>query len=101
VNPIPARRVADYPACLQLGDFFLAGTDEHSQCLRLSFLCPCGCGMLAGIRVVRGGSPYDAATRALGAWGWDGNEDKPTVEPSIDIDHGHWHGYLKDGQFTV
>lgn len=32
-------------------------------------------------------------------WGWDGNLDKPTVEPSI---HwvGHWHGFLRAGRFV-
>ena len=29
-------------------------------------------------------------------WGWDGNEDHPTLTPSIH-DVGHWHGYLKNG----
>jgi len=30
-------------------------------------------------------------------WVWDGNEDKPTLSPSL---HwvGHWHGYLKNGR---
>ena len=29
-------------------------------------------------------------------WGWDGNEDRPTLQPSI-LDPGKWHGYLKSG----
>lgn len=30
-------------------------------------------------------------------WGWDGNEDMPTLTPSV---HwiGHWHGYLTAGR---
>jgi hypothetical protein len=30
-------------------------------------------------------------------WGWDGNEDKPTITPSI-LATGQWHGYLRDGR---
>lgn len=29
-------------------------------------------------------------------WGWDGNEESPTLTPSIH-DVGNWHGYLKAG----
>ena len=29
-------------------------------------------------------------------WGWDGNEEKPTLTPSIH-DVGHWHGFLRSG----
>lgn len=30
-------------------------------------------------------------------WGWDGNEDKPTLTPSIQT-IGHWHGFLRAGR---
>ena len=30
-------------------------------------------------------------------WTWDGNEENPTLSPSIDWP-GHWHGYLTNGQ---
>ena len=30
-------------------------------------------------------------------WGWDGNEDKPTLMPSIHA-LGQWHGYLREGR---
>lgn len=29
-------------------------------------------------------------------WGWDGNEDKPTLTPSVHS-IGHWHGWVRDG----
>ena len=29
-------------------------------------------------------------------WGWDGNEDAPTLKPSIQC-IGHWHGWVRDG----
>lgn len=30
-------------------------------------------------------------------WGWDGNEDKPTLTPSI-LSPNEWHGYLRNGR---
>jgi Family of unknown function (DUF6527) len=30
-------------------------------------------------------------------WGWDGNEEKPTLTPSIHSP-GEWHGYLRAGK---
>lgn len=30
-------------------------------------------------------------------WGWDGNEERPTVKPSI-LAPGRWHGWLKNGR---
>jgi Family of unknown function (DUF6527) len=30
------------------------------------------------------------------SWGWDGNEDKPTLTPSIHC-VGHWHGWVRAG----
>ncbi len=30
-------------------------------------------------------------------WGWDGNEDKPTLQPSL-LNPGEWHGHLKQGR---
>ena len=30
-------------------------------------------------------------------WGWDGNQDTPTLTPSIHAP-GEWHGYLRAGR---
>jgi hypothetical protein len=30
-------------------------------------------------------------------WGWDGNEDKPTLTPSINAT-GQWHGWMRAGR---
>jgi hypothetical protein len=32
-------------------------------------------------------------------WGWDGDTEKPTLEPSI-LTPGTWHGYLKAGRLV-
>jgi hypothetical protein len=56
----------------------------------LKYVCPCGCGdenmlPIAGQR----------------AWLWDGNEDAPTVTPSIRRLNGcHYHGHLTAGTWT-
>jgi hypothetical protein len=44
------------------------------------------------IRIHRGSDPGTARH-----WGWDGNEDKPTVTPSIHCP-GFWHGHLRAGR---
>jgi hypothetical protein len=31
------------------------------------------------------------------SWQWDGNEDKPTLTPSVNV-VDHWHGWVKAGR---
>lgn len=33
------------------------------------------------------------------SWGWDGNESKPTLSPSIHC-IGHWHGWVRNGMLV-
>lgn len=33
------------------------------------------------------------------SWAWDGNEDKPTLTPSINA-QGSWHGYVTAGRMV-
>lgn len=57
----------------------------------LCFVCPCGCGELHIIAMKKGGG-Y--------GWEWDGNEQDPTLTPSIQATTGcRWHGYLKKGKW--
>lgn len=91
---VKANRVADFDACKNPGDFFITSPDQNDKNRRrLSFLCPCGCGALAGVRVRDDGQEVD------GAWGWNRDEDRPSTTPSILIMPDHWHGYLTDGVF--
>jgi hypothetical protein len=93
MNDVIARRVANFDACESPGDFFLTESNPHDSGMRrLSFLCPCGGGHLAGVRI-RADGQNDGQ-----AWGWNKNEDKPTVTPSIAVNQC-WHGYLTDGVF--
>lgn len=98
---VKANRVADFDSAKNPGDFFLAPPNPaESGTRRLYFLCPCGCGDLAGIRV------RDDGQKIYGAWSWNRNADCPDCDPSIDIKDGpagsgsHWHGYLRDGEFV-
>lgn len=92
---ITARKVGGFSEAKQPGDFFITAPNVHEGgARRLSFLCPCGCGDLAGIRIRDDGQQMD------GAWAWDGNEEQPTCTPSILINKGHWHGYLTAGVFV-
>lgn len=42
------------------------------------------------IRIQRGGPGGNRV------WGWDGNAERPTIEPSIHAE-GRWHGFVRAG----
>ena len=95
MTEVQANLVADFDHAKNPGDFYFAGHGTD-PCLRLAFLCPCGCGVLAGIRV------QDDGKKGEGSWAWNLSREKPTCTPSILIYGGpdvHWHGYLTDGVF--
>ena len=66
-----------------------------------------GCPEKDGLRFIYvhlpGGEGWDAIEVHRGnplgdrVWGWDGDEDAPTLTPSI-LSHGVWHGYLTKGR---
>lgn len=94
MSVVIANRVADYDNANNPGDYFITEPNERDGNMRmLHFLCPCGCCALCGIRI------RDDGQNIEGAWGWNVDWDKPTTTPSININHGHWHGYLTDGVF--
>lgn len=33
-------------------------------------------------------------------WKWDGNQDQPTLTPSVNI-VGHWHGWIQAGEMRT
>lgn len=72
------------------GNFRLRFKDGEAQPCGMTFGCPCGCGAIAGVTL----KPADPT-----GWGFDGNLESPTVTPSIDINRGHWHGFLTNGVF--
>lgn len=70
-----------------------AGSDDIAGLL---FRCPCGCGVVSGVTFKNG--PLEAGPE----WSWDGDEESPTVKPSIRrVGVGcNYHGFLTDGRFT-
>lgn len=61
-----------------------------------TYVCPCGCGAVTfvGIEVDPDASRHE--------WKWDGNKEKPTLEPSLQQNSAcRWHGFMRDGQFVV
>jgi hypothetical protein len=84
--------VPNFSSAKNAGDFYWSAPNLPTTERRLSFICPCGCGALAGVRVIQ------STSRVEGFWEWDGNLEKPTISPSIKITN-HWHGYLTKGEF--
>jgi hypothetical protein len=80
-NPLPEAHVE------RPGDFSWSHEQDGRRTL---YVCLPGGNRMDAIHVQRGnpGGPR--------VWGWDGNEDKPTLIPSIDWP-GHWHGHLVAG----
>ena len=64
------------------------------------FYCPCGCGLLQRITV---GVEHKPDTTP--SWKWDGNEENPTLRPSVNIRANDicpgWHGWLRGGYWEV
>jgi hypothetical protein len=81
-NPLPADHVE------RPGDFSWGAEYEGKRCL---YICLPGDARMDAIRVQRGAPGGDRV------WGWDGNEEKPTITPSIHS-VGSWHGWLRAGR---
>ena len=78
----------------KLGEYCYIVNRDDEICAMFLF-CPCGCGP-AGI------IPFDnyKAPDNDPIWTWNGNEEKPTLKPSIFRTSGcKWHGWLTDGIF--
>ena len=84
---MPEQQPGDF--CWDFDAEYLGGKREDEQ--HFLYLCLPGETRWSPIQV-RKGTPGGERV-----WGWDGNEDQPTVTPSI---HwvGHWHGYLRAGR---
>ena len=82
----------------QIGDFnwrFLPHLD-NGRILGMAIVMPNvkGNGKQTYLRVVLGPAPAEKII-----WGWDGNLDKPTLEPSL-LDENQWHGHMKAGRLV-
>ncbi len=87
------RRVANFESQTQDGDFWF---DAEGDPRYLHARLPGGC--YIAIRVSETGKPNPNDGRGP-VWKWNGNLDRPTLEPSIHT-VGHWHGFLQNGRFV-
>lgn len=105
---VKANRVSGNEQLQNPGDYYF-DLDPVGECHYIFIFCPCGkCD-----RTYRMQLPVNTGIKQDRAWLWDGNEDCPTLTPSIlrRVDtqenteyeiKGHkcdWHGYLTQGVF--
>lgn len=96
---VKANRVASWDFLKNPGDFLFT-YDKQNRICGMVEKCPCGCGAEGGISFV--GECYGTreASKGRPLWDWNGDEDKPTLIPSIQRTSGcKWHGFLTDGVF--
>lgn len=91
--PIALRRVDGYSGIAQPGDYYWQIVND-SRYIVLAVPSPASPGFTFNNLPVSEGDNVQGE-----AWGWDGNEDCPTLTPSIHA-VGHWHGWLKAGVLT-
>lgn len=78
-----ANKVLGWDECTDKGDYFFSHDKES-----ILFMCPCGCGQIRTVPTKR--------------WNWDGNEDSPTLSPSIQVlNECKWHGFLTNGEWIT
>lgn len=90
LKKVAANHVPSYYEAKNPGDFFYVISELGHYRTHLHFRCPCGCGIMAGVSLL---------PAIENGWLWNCNVEKPTITPSIDINRGHWHGYLTAGIF--
>lgn len=96
------RTGGEWPDHVPAGQFKFYSSSDNDRAGML-FGCPCGCGQMMSVAIRRGSADGDRT------WGWDGNENAPTLTPSIliyQMEEGtgrrigeHWHGFLTNGEF--
>lgn len=80
------------------GSFYYYSRGEDLDDAGIIHSCPCGCGKLCSLPLVKQQGPV---------WRLTGSREKPTLAPSVGIgawdgetkeaDGYHWHGWLRDG----
>ncbi len=92
MSEVTAKRVDDlFDGENRPGSFKPYSTQQNSPA-GINFICPCGCGEIGRVNFALPGQE--------GGWSWNGDLDKPTVQPSVYFNRGRpgeWHGYLTDG----
>jgi len=94
--------VASINALQQPGDFCVMPRDEAQGIFEIAFLLPAHAGP-SGIIVRRVENVVQAPQAAAHVWNWDGNTERPTVNPEIHSTDGQreWRGWLIAGAFVT
>lgn len=92
MSAIPAVKVAN----IWSEDPPVAGHYQFDENDRgIVYGCPCGCGQLRCV-------PISTGVKQPGSWLWDGNHERPTLQPSIQIVGScKWHGFLTNGHWRT
>lgn len=83
-------RVADYEALKNAGDFYFHRNESGT----VTGICIRGPKTTVSI-------PFRSNPHAATFWDWDGNEDAPTIKPSIWLDKNgpnDWHFWFTNGE---
>lgn len=93
---VKARRVNDFDVLETEnvpGTFMFTTRYDADGHAGMIFVCPCGCGELGSLSFLNAKDDHPR-------WSWNGDEDKPTLKPSIMKTTGcKWHGWLTEGVF--
>ena len=95
---VQGRRVDDLDDLKNPGDF--CWMRAAGVVVGMAFKCPSGDGSRPMIRFT------GHQIRSQPTWDWDGNEDAPTLSPSLHrtetikgVERTIWHGFLRKGVF--
>lgn len=91
---IEMRRRTSDEDCERIGDFYW----HHSEKGRVLILAiPYHNGKRGNKRYILSEWTIDHKNDSDAQWSWDGNEDKPSLKPSLHA-VGIWHGWIKKGE---
>lgn len=92
-KPYDMRQREKSKAIEQVGDFTWEFVDGDLRRLVVAIPCIHHRGWIHSEWTIGHKNDCDAQ------WTWDGNEDKPTLNPSLHA-VGVWHGYVRNGQLV-
>ena len=95
-HPLPMRRRENAGDIERVGDFRFVSDDVIN--LAIPFR-PDGKGGWRWTMCVVPITRKPVAEKNEGEWSWDGNAERPTLEPSIHM-IGVWHGWVKGGRLV-
>lgn len=94
---VGATKVMDEDTLFASGPGIYMFKEKQPGIKGILFNCPCSCGAVIHLPIYFEGEPKPSRS----AWIWDGNEDTPSLQPSIkDLRGCRFHGFLTAGYWT-